>query len=169
MLGELEIAQIKSHMQIIYRYLLKLGASKEDAEDIVQDTLIKTIEYLDGLKVDNLNAWQFKVAINRYYDLLRKRKHVHLQSENHEQLIEQLCDMRFQPEDHLISSELNQSINNGLFQLNDSYRTLLIMKYWLELSYREIADQLDISESQVKTYLYRARLAFKKIWEENSG
>lgn len=60
--------------KLVFKYLLKMGASKEDAEDIVQDTLYRTIKQIDSIHEDKVRAWLFKVAINNYYNLYHKRK-----------------------------------------------------------------------------------------------
>jgi RNA polymerase sigma factor (sigma-70 family) len=65
-----EIFQQK--MNLIYKYLVKLGCDQESAEDIVQDTFYKALKYIDGIQENKLSAWLFKVAINKYYDLCRK-------------------------------------------------------------------------------------------------
>lgn len=53
-------------LKFVYSYLLKMGASKEDAEDIVQDTAYKFLQYIDS--VTNTQSWLFRVAVNQYYD-----------------------------------------------------------------------------------------------------
>lgn len=63
-----------SKMVIIYRYLVKIGCSYTDAEDIVQDTLLKAIIYLEVIKSDKIASWLFKVALDSYKDLCRKNK-----------------------------------------------------------------------------------------------
>jgi len=69
----------KDKMNLIYRYLIKLGCNKENADDIVHDTFYKALRYIDGIQSDKLSAWLFKVAINKYYDLCRKNKrHIHV-------------------------------------------------------------------------------------------
>ena len=56
-----EIFQQK--MNLIYKYLVKLGCSQDNAEDIVQDTFYKALKYIDGIQADKISAWLFKVAI----------------------------------------------------------------------------------------------------------
>jgi len=53
-----------SKMVIIYRYLVKIGCSHTDAEDIVQDTLLKAIIHLEAIESDKIASWLFKVALN---------------------------------------------------------------------------------------------------------
>src|SRR5690554_6259823 len=59
---------------IVFKYLMKIGASKEDAEDITQETIMKTIEYLGQIEAGKIRAWMFKVAIHRYYSLYKRQK-----------------------------------------------------------------------------------------------
>lgn len=52
--------------KIIYRYLLKYGCRKEEAEEIVQESFIKAIQYIDSVEERKLPSWIFKVALNNY-------------------------------------------------------------------------------------------------------
>ena len=56
-------------LKFVYSYLIKMGASKEDAEDIIQDTAYKFLQYIDSIQMDNIKSWLFRVAVNQYYDL----------------------------------------------------------------------------------------------------
>lgn len=60
-------------LKFVYSYLIKMGASKEDAEDIIQDTAYKFLQYIDSVQIDNIQSWLFRVAVNKYYDLSRKK------------------------------------------------------------------------------------------------
>ena len=59
--------------KIIYRYLLKYGYRKEEAEEIVQDSFMKAIQYIDGVDERKLPAWIFKVALNNYRNYLKRK------------------------------------------------------------------------------------------------
>ena len=60
--------------QIIFKHLINMGCSKENAEDIVQNTFYKAIENMVHLEVKNLSAWLFKVSIHQFYDLYRRKQ-----------------------------------------------------------------------------------------------
>lgn len=60
--------------KIVFKYLIKIGVAKEDAEDIVQEAIIKTIGCLSQIEANKLRAWLFKVALNRYYTIYNKKK-----------------------------------------------------------------------------------------------
>ena len=72
------------HGKVVFKYLIKIGAVKEDAEDITQETIIKTIQCLQQIEPEKMRAWMFKVAIHRYYSLYNKNKTVVML--NHEDL-----------------------------------------------------------------------------------
>ena len=60
--------------KIIFKHLINMGCSKENAEDIVQNTFYKAIENMVHLEVSNLSAWLFKVSINQFYDICRRQQ-----------------------------------------------------------------------------------------------
>ena len=151
-----------AHAEVVFKYLIKIGATKEDAEDVIQEAIIKTIECLSSIQHDNLRAWLFKVALNRYYTLYNKQKRTTLIGDEE---IEKLKTALDDVEQHYLQKEQNAKINEALLGLQPTFQQLLLMKYDMELSYKEIAAILAVSESHVKTYLQRARKAFKKQWE----
>ncbi|MDW7674698.1 MAG: sigma-70 family RNA polymerase sigma factor [Bacillota bacterium] len=147
--------------KVVFKYLIKMGASKEDAEDIVQETLYKVLKNIDAVHQDRIRAWLFKVAINSYYNLYSKKK-------RSSEYIGTLSNMELfaeSVEDQIVSKERNNEIYEALDLLKPSYKNLLVLKYFLNLPYKDIADILEMSESNVKVYLYRARNKFKEIWE----
>lgn len=151
-----------SHAEVVFKYLLKMGATKEDAEDVVQEAIIKTIECLTTIQSENLRAWLFKVALNRYYTMYNKQKRMtSLGEEDIEKLKSALDDVELQ----FLQKEQNSKVVEALQELQPVFQQLLLMKYDMDLSYKEIASILAVSESHVKTYLQRARKTFKKQWE----
>lgn len=166
MSNELIKNMFQEKMNLIYKYLIKLGCSPENAEDIVQDTFYKALKYIDGIQADKLSSWLFKVATNKYYDLCRKNnRHAHL-SIDEDIFKESLRDSKL-VEDFILDIEKKEEILKVLNAISDINKNLLFFKYQMDLSYREIAELLEISENTVKTYLFRAREQFKKIWREN--
>lgn len=147
---------LQEKMKHIQRYLIRLGASRADAEDIVQDTVYKGLLYLDSIVPDKLTTWLYRVALNRYFDMLRKRKRM-------QYLIEEdtLVDSEI-PEDVLLQKEQREEIELVMESLTPIFKQLLILKYELDFSYREISELIGIRQELVKTYLYRARKQFQR-------
>lgn len=155
-----------SKITIIYRYLVKIGCSHTDAEDIVQDTLYKAIFYLEAIDSDKLTSWLFKVALNRYYDLCRKNKKLSSASLESENVLKNMLAVGYLPENYVLDSEKRKQVVRVLDELNPVHKNLLVLKYVVGLSYHKIAEVLDINEQTVKTYIYRAKQKFRHIWEE---
>lgn len=147
---------------IIYKYLVKIGASAGDAEDIVQEALYKLMLYIDSVDPKKAYSWLFRVAVNHYNDLCRKQKK-EIQS-SFETL--ELLDESFSPENFVEQSEMRNDINNVLNQLSPLQKQLLLLKYEMDLSYAEIAELLDLNPGTLKTYLFRARTAFKELYRK---
>lgn len=153
---------IKEILSLIYKYLISIGASKEDAEDIIQDTFIKTYENIDLLIYGNIKSWMFKVSLNKFYTLYKRSKtKIYLTDELSSTL-----------KNDFKISDINNSIdiNNVLAKMSESQKNLLILKYQMGFSYTNISKLLNINETSAKTLCYRARNTFKKIWEcEKNG
>lgn len=165
---ELLMELYRRQSKIIFGYLIKCGCRREEAEDIVQESFVKAIEYMDGVSVDKLSSWLFRVAINRYKNMIKKKSVSNQLSIDGEEFFKNLAG----DEDivnEIIENETALSIKQCLGNVKEEFRMLLIFKYEMELSYKEIGRLTGLTEDTVKTYLYRARNEFKRIWRENYG
>ncbi|NQX46234.1 RNA polymerase sigma factor [Paenibacillus tritici] len=145
----------------IRRYLIRLGAEASDAEDIVQDTVYKALLYLESIDEHKFSAWLYKVAINRYFDYCRKQKRYLYSGEEVEEHPAQEQEL---PEAVLLRRERKEEIEGVLARLNPVNKQLILMKYEMDLSYKEISSLLGISEATVKATLYRARQQFQQLY-----
>lgn len=148
---------VKNDLSLISKYLISIGASKEDMEDIIQETFIKVYENIDILLDGNIKAWMFKVSVNKFYSLYKKGK---LNQEATSDLIDNIKS------DFDISTiENNIDIKRVFSRMSESNKNILILKYSMGLSYREIGKLLNLDEGSSKTLCYRARKKFKEIWK----
>ncbi|MEK3905158.1 MULTISPECIES: RNA polymerase sigma factor [unclassified Paenibacillus] len=145
----------------IRRYLIRLGAGASDAEDIVQDTVYKALLYLDAIDQRKFSAWLYKVAINRYFDHCRSQKRYQYSGEEVEEHPAREQEL---PEAVLLRRERKEEIEGVLARLNPVNKQLILLKYEMELSYKEISAMLGISEARVKASLYRARQQFQQLY-----
>lgn len=135
----------------VFRLLMAKGARKEDAEDIIQNTFYKVYTLLDGLTEDNLRPWFFRVALNEYVDLKRKKEQQNLY------LTEEIY-AKLQHTDREIDAILNKDeIFYLLKDVKKEYKEIFLLKYYYDFSYEEIAVILEMKVSSVKQKLYRAR------------
>ncbi|AIQ18938.1 MULTISPECIES: RNA polymerase sigma factor [Paenibacillus] len=156
---KLKEQQLQSKMAEIRKYLIRLGAGTADAEDIVQDTVYKALLYLDGIDEHKISAWLYKVAINSYYDLCRRQTRFQYSEE-----IDLEAPANELPESMLLQQEQKVLIEKVLGKLNPANRQLILLKYEMEFSYKQIAALLGITEGTVKASLYRARQQFQQIY-----
>jgi len=153
---------LNSELNIVYRYLLKLGVSKEDAEDVVQETAYKYLLYYDSIKTNKIRSWLIRVALNFYYDQCRKQNRYDL-NVNLELLIEEKEAL---PEEVILKKERNTEVGDALSRLKPYFQEILLLKYQSGLSYNDISKLLDINISSVKTNLFRARKKLEKAYKE---
>lgn len=156
---------LKEKFLIVYKYLIKNGCNHHDAEDIVQNCFIKLMNNLAGIDVKKVDAWLFRVALNEFYDLCRKIAKYPSANVDDSTFINNLAseeDCETKIINSLISGQISVVMNN----LKPVFKNLLLLKYDMDLSYKEIGALLDINENLVKNYLFRARKQFVKVWEE---
>ena len=151
---------LEEKMKTIYKYLVKIGADSDDAEDIVQETIYKFFLNIETINPEKASSWLFRVAVNHYFDLCRRRKrqiYISLDEGG-------FRDRSLLPEELILSKETRQEIEYVLNQMKPLYKNLLVLKYLMGLSYEEIVETLDIKMGSLKTYLFRARQSFKLIY-----
>ncbi|HLR67687.1 MAG TPA: RNA polymerase sigma factor [Virgibacillus sp.] len=153
---ENELASYLIHLgEEVFRVLLAKGAKKEDAEDIVQNTFYKVYVLLDDLTESNLRPWFFRVSLNEYIDLKRKKEkqNIYLTEEIYSKL--QRTDDNF--EEVLKKDEIFYLLKD----IKKDYKEIFFLKYYYDFSYEEIALILDIQVNSVKQKLYRARKSIR--------
>lgn len=140
----------------VFLVLRSKGASKEDAEDILQNTFYKIYSMINDLDEKTVRPWFYRVALNEFIDLKRKKfqHNVPLSDEIQSKLtsgdtdFEQLFDQ--------------DEIMHLLKNVKTEYREIFVLKYYYELSYEEIAQLLNLQVENVKQKLYRARKTIRK-------
>lgn len=134
----------------IERLLIAKGARKEDAEDILQNVYYKVYTLLDTLDERTLRPWLFRVALNEYIDLKRKK------SETNVALSAQL-EARLGQDGELEELFQRDEILFLLKNVKREYKEIFVLKYYYDFTYEEIASLLGLQVENVKQKLYRAR------------
>src|SRR5215467_2710830 len=152
----------------IYNYIYHLVGSREQADDLTQDTFLKAYKALPKMDANlRLSAWLYRIATNTAYDALRRRKLIAWlpwQDLDHEPADVESAD----PQETIGTTEL---VNAALRRMPQHYRAALLLYTREGYSYAEIAKTLHIAESGVKMYLSRARHSFREHYRalENGG
>ena len=138
---------------------LRLG-SKEDAEDVLQDTYLKAFKSYENYSEGNLQAWLTTILLNTIRDAKRKASGSHESeldaNENLDHVLE-LADPKPNPEQELISGELDQNLERALGSTPEWLLTPFLLKEIQQLTYKEISEVLAIPIGTVMSRLSRAR------------
>ncbi len=147
----------------IYFMALKMVNNKDDAMDLTVETFGKAFENLEKYKPDfAFSTWLFRIATNNCIDFIRKRRlnvvslHTLTDDDGEERQLQIKSD-GLNPEETSIKKQENEKLKNIVEHLPSRYRTLIILRYFEEQSYEEIARQLDLPLGTVKAQLFRAR------------
>ena len=136
----------------VYRFIVKNLRHEEDARDVVQTAFEKLWRNRDDVDGAKCKSYLFTVAYNQMIDHLRKVKRVYLKYE-------------FKEETRVYQKEINNTraiLNVALAKLSETQRSLVMLKDYEGYSYEEIGQIMNLSASQVKVYLHRARLQLKE-------
>lgn len=154
----------------IYYFICKMVHDKDTAEDITQDCFVKVFKGLS--KVDDnikLSPWIYRIAHNACIDYIRKHKSSFELIDNVD-YEEDFQDVGGEdnPEANYLNVELRNKIDKTMKKLNSRYKTIIILRDYNDMSYKDIGQILGLSESAVKSLIHRARLEFQKIFKELS-
>ena len=136
----------------VYRFIVKNIGKEADAQDIVQSAFEKL--WINRSKVDptKVKSYLFTVAYHQMIDQLRKDK---------KEWITDSFESIEEPSHLPPNAELKQILLKAINELNPVQKSLVLLKDYEGYSYQEIGAIMDLSESQVKVYLHRARLILK--------
>ena len=153
----------------IYFMVLKMVNNKEDAMDLTVETFAKAFEKLDKYQPEfAFSTWLFRVATNNCIDFIRKKKlnttsiHGMMDDESDEKPLQIKADV-LNPEETSIKKQQTEELRLLIDGLPTRYRNLITYRYFDELSYEEIALQLDLPLGTVKAQLFRARYLLGNI------
>jgi RNA polymerase sigma-70 factor (ECF subfamily) len=141
---------------------VQILGNSHDAADAVHDafeTALARPERYDSSK-GALRPWFLRVVRNRCIDMLRRRH-------GSDVPVDQLVDRGQTPQEALESAETAGRINAALRAIPGDKRQIVVLRDYLDLSYAEIADVLDVAPGTVMSRLHRARMALKEALERH--
>lgn len=148
----------------VYHAILKMVNHREDAEDLTLEAFGKAFNKLDSYTPNfAFSTWLFKIAVNNCIDYMRKKR-LHTLSLDEpiepgsKQDFSELARSSYRdPEAEMIREQRVEVLRNLINGLNDKYRLMVELRYYEQLSYEEIACELDIPLGTVKAQLFRAK------------
>jgi len=168
----------EQNRQRIFSLAYQYTKNAEDAEDILQETFIKTYSYLDKYQTandSNFSSWIYRIGINCSIDFLRRQKKRKKDFSDWDSVEKTYSDDNHSnPEHSTRLEELREKISLIVEMLSPRQRMIFILKHYQQLNIKEIAELLDCSEGSVKKQLFRAISSIKNplkklLWEKDYG
>jgi RNA polymerase sigma factor (sigma-70 family) len=156
-------ALLEKYQKPLYYHIVKMVKDHEQVEDLIQEAFVKAF---DNLKSYNTNyafsTWLYRITTNHTIDYLRKKKLKTMSI--HEPVKTKDGDLSIQLEDEgaetdrkIIRQQRQSIIHKAIEELPEKYRQVIEMRHLEELSYDEIATELDLPLGTVKAHIFRAR------------
>jgi RNA polymerase sigma-70 factor, ECF subfamily len=157
---------VYSFQDAVYNLCYRMLGERTEAEDAAQEAFMRAYNNLDRYDVNrSFKTWLLSIASNHSIDRLRKRRLKFLSLDEplpgHMQLA--LTSEQNSPEQEVVQNERSEQIQALLDELSPDDRAGIILKYWYDYSYAEIAETLDTTESAIKSRLFRARRALAEM------
>lgn len=164
-------ALVEHYQNAVFNLAYRLLGEPQEAEDAAQEAFLRAYANLARYDTDRpFKTWLLSITSNHCIDRLRKRRLTWLSIEDeamapHPALVSSAPN----PEDAVLDLERSEGMQGLLSQLPPDYRIVVVLRYWYDMSYAEIAETLETTESAVKSRLFRARQTLGKMIEPVSG
>lgn len=168
---------LNNYRDSLYFLLLKMTNDPDDAEDLTIEAFGKAFRCLHQYTPNYaFSTWLFRIAANNCIDFMRKKKKSVQGSNELSEDIEHSPDLTgfipsqgLDPEETFIKKQKATYLREIVDQLKPKYRRLIHMRYFREMSYEEIAQELNIPMGTVKAQLFRAREFLTQILKDRKG
>ena len=156
---------MERYRESIYYMLLKMVNNTDDAEDLTIEAFGKAFKRLSQYHPSYaFSTWMFKIASNNGIDFIRRERKKRTMSidtgitnDDGDSITFDIESEGRDPEEELIRDQKMEAMREVVMKLKPRYRELVILRYFKEYSYDEIADELDLPLGTVKAQLFRAR------------
>lgn len=158
---------MKLHYRTVEKFAYQCGVRIDDIPDVTQEVFIKLHRFLHQFNHERFTTWLYKITLNTARDYYRKEN----RERDKQQKVGNDTQMSVQhsAEAQVLLFEEDRELHVAIIQLDEKYRLPLILYYFQDLSYQQIADVLNITLSAVKTRLHRAKDSLKKTMDNNGG
>ena len=156
---------IEAYQRPVYNLAYRMLSNSGEAEEAAQEAFIRAYTRLDSYNPNHkFSTWLLSITSNYCIDLIRKRRAVLLSIDEplppHPSLMSERASG---PEPQIMQNEQEEMVQRLLAELAPEYREAVVLRYWYELSYDEIAEMMDTTVSAIKSRLFRARRQLAEV------
>jgi RNA polymerase sigma-70 factor (ECF subfamily) len=149
---------VEAYQTPVYNLAYRMLGNSVEAENAAQETFIRMYTKLDTYDPERkFSSWLLAIASHYCVDLLRRRRMNYLSLDDLPPMVELSMPKTAQPEQIVVREQDASAVQKLLEALPPNYRIPVVLRYWYDMSYREIADAMGVTESTIKTRLHRAR------------
>ena len=167
---------MKNYRNSVYYTILKMIRNPDDAEDLTMEAFSKAFKNLDKFKKDfTFSTWLFRIATNNTIDFIRKKRlvttsiHTSIKDEGGKNIEIDIKDSNLNPNQITIKKEKILLIRKFVDKLPSKYQKLIKLRYFKELSYKEISETTNAPLGTIKAQLFRARNLLREIMKDQKS
>ena len=157
-------ALLKRYRASVFNHLFKMVRNANDAEDLTLEAFGKAFKKLETYAPHYaFSTWLFKIAVNNCIDHIRKKRlrflsiDAPMEAGGEKDFTSSIRTSARNPEEEVIRNQKLQMVRHQITNLSTKYRLMIELRYYEELSYEEIANELEIPLGTVKAQLFRAK------------
>ncbi len=155
---------VRRYQVAVYHVLYQMLRRQSEAEELAQEVFVKAWEKLDSFNYrSKFLCWIYRIAINTAISHQnRERRFLHPDN-----LPEVVGQEKQNPDAQLMDKERDASLHQAIAQLKEKYQTVILLHYFEQLSYAEIAREMELTEKKVKSRLFDARRMLREQLSEH--
>jgi len=162
---------IERYTTPIYNLARRLLRDSMEAENVAQETFLRLM--LSANRIDltqPIKPYIFRIAVNQCRDLMRKHRPLVFTDlgDDSAQAVDTIVDDQPEPWESLAQAELETRLRHAIDQLPAKFQTVILLRYFEDLSYEDIARALDLPLNTVRTFLRRAKAQLREALEPES-
>ena len=160
---------VQAYQKPVFNLTYRMLGNAQEAEDAAQETFLRAYSSLRQYQPEHkFSTWLFAIANHHCIDRLRKRRVTFVSIEDNP-VLENLTGDSPLPERQALKSEQSVEMQKLLQELEPEYRLPLVLRYWEDYSYEDIATAMEITVAAVKSRLFRARQQIAKLYKEREA
>jgi len=159
---------VERYKDAVQNLAYRMLSNAAEAEDVTQETFVRAYTQLATYKpAHKFSTWLLSIASHLAIDQLRRRRFLALPLED-VPFLDWIADVGTSPEQSALEGEQQDEVQTYLQRLPGKYRAVIVLRYWYDFSYEEIARTLNLTPALVKARLHRARELLARYMKQNS-